>query len=135
MANDVVEGGTVIIPADNPHIDLLVELAEARGIADIRRFSTDEMAAASEPPHMVASKIYLHETCSCVSGCIGDAEVTFKVGTRAHHVSNSLAVLGAVQAAGADLALAALSLAEVEALSGRGRRHAGCCRWPLRVDR
>lgn len=124
MAKDVVEGGTVIIPADNPHIDLLVELAEARGIADIRRFSTDEMAAASEPPHIVASKIYLHETCSCVSGRIGDAEVTFKVGTPgAHHVSNSLAVLGAVQAAGADLALAALSLAEVEALSGRGRRH------------
>ena len=124
MANDVVEGGTVIIPADNPHIDLLVELAEVRGIADIRRFSSDETAAASEPPHIVASKIYLHETCSCVSGRIGDAEVTFKVGTPgAHHVSNSLAVLGAVQAAGADLALAALSLAEVEALSGRGRRH------------
>ena len=41
----------------------------------------------------------------------------------AHHVSNSLAVLGAVQAAGADLALAALSLAEVEALARRGRRH------------
>ncbi len=124
MVNDVVEGGTVIIPADNPHIDLLVELAEARGIADIRRFSTDEMAAASEPPQIVASKISLHETCSCVSGRIGDAEVTFKVGTPgAHHVSNSLAVLGAVQAAGADLALAALSLAEVEALSGRGRRY------------
>ena len=124
MANDVVEGGTVIIPADNPHIDLLVELAEARGIADIRCFTTDEKAAASELPHIVASKIYLHETCSCVSGRIDDAEVTFKVGTPgAHHVSNSLAVLGAVQAAGADLALAALSLAEVEALSGRGRRH------------
>ena len=124
MANDVVEGGTVIIPADNPHIDLLVELAEAQGIADIRRFSTDDMAAASEPPHIVASKIYLHETCSCVSGRIGDLEVTFKVGTPgAHHVSNSLAVLGAVQAAGADLALAALSLAEVKALGGRGRRH------------
>ena len=124
MAKDVVEGGTVIIPADNPHIDLLVELAEARGIADIRLFSTAEMAAASEPPHIVASKIYLHETCSCVSGRIGHVEVTFKVGIPgAHHVSNSLAVLGAVQAAGADLALAALSLAEVEALSGRGRRH------------
>ena len=124
MANDVVEGGTVIIPADNPHIDLLVELAEARGIADIRCFTTDEKAAASKLPHIVASKIYLHETCSCVSGRIDDAEVTFKVGTPgAHHVSNSLAVLGAVQAAGADLALAALSLAEVEALSGRGRRH------------
>ncbi|MEC9139727.1 MAG: Mur ligase family protein, partial [Pseudomonadota bacterium] len=34
MASDVVGGGTVIIPADNPHVDLLVELAEARGIAD-----------------------------------------------------------------------------------------------------
>ena len=124
VAGDAVAGGTVIIPADNPHIDLLVELADARSIKDIRRFSTDGTATASEPPHIVANKIYLHETCSCVSGRIGDAEVTFKVGTPgAHHVSNSLAVLGAVQAAGADLALAALSLAEVEALSGRGRRH------------
>ena len=123
MAGNAVAGGTIIIPADNPHIDLLVELAEAQNITDIRRFSTDE-AGASEPPHIVASKIYLHETCSCVSGRIGDAEVTFKIGTPgAHHVSNSLAVLGAVQAAGADLALAALSLAEIEALSGRGRRH------------
>ena len=90
------------------------------------------------PSHriLVASKIYLHETCSCVSGRIGDAEVTFKVGTPgAHHVSNSLAVLGAVQAAGADLALAALSLAEVEALRARAASCAGCCRWPLRVDR
>ena len=124
MANNVVKGGTVIIPADNPHADLLVELAEARSITDIRRFSMDDTAVLSEPSHIVAGKIYLHETCSCVSGRIGDAEVTFKVGTPgAHHVSNSLAVLGAVQAAGADLALAALSLAEVEALSGRGRRH------------
>ena len=123
MAGNAVAGGTIIIPADNPHIDLLVELAEAQNIRDIRRFSTDE-AGASERPHIVARKIYLHETCSCVSGRIGDAEVTFKIGTPgAHHVGNSLAVLGAVQAAGADLALAALSLAEIEALSGRGRRH------------
>ena len=123
MAGNAVAGGTIIIPADNPHIDLLVELAEAQNIRDIRRFSTDD-ASASEQSHIVASKIYLHETCSCVSGRIGDAEVTFKIGTPgAHHVSNSLAVLGAVQAAGADLALAALSLAEIEALSGRGRRH------------
>ncbi len=124
LAGDVVDGGTVIIPADNPHSDLLVELARARNIADIRSFSVDESAARAERPHIFASKIYLHETCSCVSARIGDAEVTFKVGAPgAHHVSNSLAVLGAVEAAGGDLALAALSLAEVKALSGRGRRH------------
>jgi len=123
MAGNAIAGGTIIIPADNPHIDLLVKLAEAQNISDIRRFSTDD-AGGSEPPDIVASKIYLHETCSCVSGRIGEAEVTFKIGAPgAHHVSNSLAVLGAVQAAGADLALAALSLAEIEALSGRGRRH------------
>ena len=40
-----------------------------------------------------------------------------------HWVSNSLAVLAAVQAVGADLAVAGLALADLGGLKGRGARH------------
>jgi UDP-N-acetylmuramoyl-tripeptide--D-alanyl-D-alanine ligase len=50
--------------------------------------------------------------------------MTFKIGMLGHHwVMNSLAVLGAVELAGADLGLAGLELAEMQPLKGRGRRH------------
>ena len=149
--NAMANGGTAIIPADSPHVDLLENLAAAHSISDLRSFSlasanvrkgaqkasgnisnnnADEttsdaaIEAAIEAAHIVANTIYLHDTCSCVVGRVGAEDITYKVGTPGlHHVSNSLAVLGAVQAAGGDLALASLSLAEVEALSGRGQRH------------
>ena len=135
MANDVVEGGTVIIPADNPHIDLLVELAEARGIADIRRFSTDEMAAAYEPPHMVASKIYPRNMQLCQRMHWRCGSYLQGRHTRCAPCQQQSGRFGCCSAAGADLALAALSLAEVEAQRARAASCAGCCRWPLRVDR
>ena len=40
-----------------------------------------------------------------------------------HWVANSLAVLAAVQAVGADLAVAGLALADMGGLKGRGARH------------
>jgi UDP-N-acetylmuramoyl-tripeptide--D-alanyl-D-alanine ligase len=53
---------------------------------------------------------------------LGD-EVTYKVGVPGKHlVMNSLAVLAAARLAGADLALAALALGDLEPPAGRGRR-------------
>jgi UDP-N-acetylmuramoyl-tripeptide--D-alanyl-D-alanine ligase len=50
--------------------------------------------------------------------------VTYKIGAPGiHQVANSLAVLSAVHVAGADLALAALSIAEQDGLAGRGARY------------
>ena len=50
-------------------------------------------------------------------------EVTYKLGAPGRHlVWNSLAVLAAVKLAGADLALAALALAELKPATGRGAR-------------
>src|SRR5262249_59193595 len=40
-----------------------------------------------------------------------------------HWVSNSLAVMAAVKAAGADISIAAAVMGSLEALDGRGRRH------------
>jgi UDP-N-acetylmuramoyl-tripeptide--D-alanyl-D-alanine ligase len=49
--------------------------------------------------------------------------LTFKVGMAGRHwVGNALAVLAAVDAAGGDLALAGLALAELTDLPGRGQR-------------
>jgi UDP-N-acetylmuramyl pentapeptide synthase len=54
---------------------------------------------------------------------MGEAAI-YKLGVPGEHMAiNSLAVLAAVKAAGADLARAALSLAGAEAAVGRGARH------------
>ena len=99
------KGGTAIIPHDNPHADLLVRFGLNDG-ADVH-----------------AEKVALHPDCSCVTARIGKETLTFKIGMAGQHwVNNALAVLAGVQAAGADLALAGLALAELNDLPGRGRR-------------
>lgn len=111
-----------IIPQDTPHFELLRAAAQAAGINDILPFAA--ASDATDESVSWAEKVRLHETCSCVSANIDGTALTFKVGTPGRHqVSNALAVLTAVKAAGADLALAALSLAETEGLPGRGQRH------------
>jgi UDP-N-acetylmuramoyl-tripeptide--D-alanyl-D-alanine ligase len=53
-----------------------------------------------------------------------DSELTFTLAQRGEHwVTNSLAVLAAVEAAGGDLAAAGLALADMAGLKGRGERH------------
>ncbi|HBM89426.1 MAG TPA: UDP-N-acetylmuramoylalanyl-D-glutamyl-2, 6-diaminopimelate--D-alanyl-D-alanine ligase, partial [Rhodobiaceae bacterium] len=50
--------------------------------------------------------------------------ITYKLGIPGeHHVMNSLSILAAVHALGADLALAAMTLATLNAPTGRGERH------------
>ena len=117
IVNGLMPDGVAILPRDNQHYSRLAAAAHAHEIVD---FSVD----AEQGADVYAAQIHLHATCSCVTAHIGVQEVTFKIGTAGlHHVANSLAVLAAVQQAGADLALAALSLADNEGLSGRGQRH------------
>ena len=53
-----------------------------------------------------------------------EAELTFTISQPGEHwVSNALAVLGAVEAMGGDLAAAGLALADLAGLKGRGERH------------
>ncbi len=66
-------------------------------------------------------KCVLHPRCSTVQADILGTELTYKIGAPGRHqVMNSLAVLAVAELVGADLALAALALAELEAISGRG---------------
>jgi len=108
-------GGTAIWPLDNVHRDILRPAAQAAGRAI--SFGFDPAADVH------AEKFVLHPDCSCVTARIGTERLTYRVGMAGRHwVSNSLAVLAAVQAAGGDLALAGLALAELSDLPGRGKR-------------
>src|ERR1044072_9144081 len=71
--------------------------------------------------HLV--KVSLQAETSTVQARILGAEVTYKLGAPGRHVvDNSLAVLAAAQLLGADLALAALALADLKPPTGRGER-------------
>ncbi|MCF8470932.1 MAG: UDP-N-acetylmuramoylalanyl-D-glutamyl-2,6-diaminopimelate--D-alanyl-D-alanine ligase [Parvibaculum sp.] len=112
------KGGVAILNRDNPHFERLRARAEASGAGRIISFGEHEAADA----HL--EKLALKENCSCVSATICGQAVTYKLAVPGRHiVMNSLAMLAVVHALGADLALAALAMANLKAPKGRGERH------------
>src|SRR5262249_24810159 len=113
----VEPGGAVVLNRDNAQFERLRAVAERHGISRIVTFGTDARAEARLLDQS------LHATSSAVHANILGHEVTYKLGVPGRHmVMNSLAVLAAASLAGADLALAALSMSQVEPASGRGVR-------------
>jgi UDP-N-acetylmuramoyl-tripeptide--D-alanyl-D-alanine ligase len=110
-------GGVAIIPEDTPHRDRLVKAA--RRFADrIITFGGGDADVAAV--HAVRSS----SGGSLVTARLVESELTFTIAQRGDHwVSNSLAVLAAVEAVGADPAVAGLALADMGGLKGRGERH------------
>lgn len=110
-------GGVAIVPNDTPHRDRLVKAARRRaeriitfggGDADVHAVHAVEAQAGG----------------SLISAALLERELTFTISQRGEHwVSNALAVLAAVEAVGADVALAGLALADMGGLKGRGERH------------
>ena len=112
-------GGTAILNRDNAFFDKLKTAALKGGAGSIVSFGEHRQADAR------LGKVALHGSCSCVSATIGEHEVTYKLGAPGRHVVlNSLAVLAAIRAAGADMAMAALKLAGLTPPKGRGARQA-----------
>jgi UDP-N-acetylmuramoyl-tripeptide--D-alanyl-D-alanine ligase len=108
--------GTALLNRDNSQY---ARLAAAAGAAGARVVSFGEDAAADA--RLV--KVSLQAESSTVEARILGAEVTYKLGAPGRHlVMNSLAVLAAASLTGADLALAALALAQLEPPTGRGQR-------------
>jgi UDP-N-acetylmuramoyl-tripeptide--D-alanyl-D-alanine ligase len=112
------EGGTALVPFDSPHRDRL--LAAARPFAArVLTFGLSDGAdicARDVVPSPAGG--------SLVTASLPDAELTFTISQPGEHwVSNAMAVLGAVQALGGDLAAAGLALADMAGLKGRGERH------------
>jgi UDP-N-acetylmuramoyl-tripeptide--D-alanyl-D-alanine ligase len=110
-------GGVAIIPNDTPHRDRLVKAAR-RHAERIVTFGSGD--ADVHAVHAVASE----GGGSLISAALLERELTFTISQRGEHwVSNSLAVLAAIEATGADVAVAALALADLGGLKGRGARH------------
>ena len=110
-------GGTAIIPFDSPHRDRLI--AAARPYAGrIVTFGLEEGADVRAAYAIPA------ERGTMVAAHAGETQLNFNLPQPGlHMVSNALAVLAAVQAVGGDLGAAALALAELGGLKGRGERH------------
>ncbi len=110
-------GGVAIVPYDNVHRDRLIAAAAPHATrivtfgldpgADVRAIETMRAATGG----------------TFVTAVVGQRELSFTISQPGlHWVSNSLAVLAAVDAVGGDLALAGLALAELGGLAGRGAR-------------
>ncbi|MCX7311729.1 MAG: UDP-N-acetylmuramoylalanyl-D-glutamyl-2,6-diaminopimelate--D-alanyl-D-alanine ligase [Alphaproteobacteria bacterium] len=111
-------GGAAVINRDNPHFARLQKQAKKADVARIVSFGENAKADAR------LMKFALQPESSTVQARILGADVTYKLGAPGRHVVwNSLAVLTAATLAGADLALAALALSNLQPPSGgRGER-------------
>lgn len=110
-------GGTAIVNADLPQSGLLRELAQASPAGRIISFGESEAADV----RLLGCSLKPDVSTADVS--VMGRPVTYKLGSPGKHiVLNSLAVLAAVEALGADLALAALALADLAPPAGRGAR-------------
>jgi UDP-N-acetylmuramoyl-tripeptide--D-alanyl-D-alanine ligase len=111
-------GGTAIVPFDSPHRDRLIAAARPHA-ATLLTFGLGEGADIRARDVVPAAG-----GGSLVTAMLPGAELTYTISQPGEHwVSNSLAVLGAVQAMGGDLAVAGLALADMAGLKGRGERH------------
>jgi UDP-N-acetylmuramoyl-tripeptide--D-alanyl-D-alanine ligase len=109
--------GAVVLNRDNAQFERLRARASELGISRIVSFGADEASDAR------LIDLSPHATCSAVHADILGREVTYKLGMPGRHMAmNSLAVLTASALVGADLARAALSLSQIEAVAGRGVR-------------
>jgi UDP-N-acetylmuramoyl-tripeptide--D-alanyl-D-alanine ligase len=110
-------GGTAIIPHDSPHRDRLIAAARPYG-AVVWTFGSGEGADIR-----ARESVRAPSGGTLVTATLPGAELTFTIAPAgAHWVSNALAVLGAVEAVGGDLAAAGLALADMAGLPGRGAR-------------
>jgi UDP-N-acetylmuramoyl-tripeptide--D-alanyl-D-alanine ligase len=109
--------GTAILNRDNPQYAHLVGKAKAQGLGRIVGFGRHPDAEAR------LIDCSLHATCSAVTASILGERIDYCIGAPGlHWVMNSLAVLAAVKAIGADLGAAAARFAKLTPPKGRGQR-------------
>ncbi len=112
--------GVAILNRDNPYFQRLAAAAKARGITEIISFGEHPEARVR------LVNCACHALSSNVVAEIGGAEIHYRLGVPGRHwVTNSLAVLGAIHAVGADVQKAAAKLSNLAAPAGRGRRVRG----------
>jgi len=108
--------GTAILPYDSPQRDILLDAAH-RYAGRVLTFGRGK-GADVRAMEAVASK-----GGTLITVQLPNASLTMTVGQPGEHwVSNALAVIAVVEAAGADLAVSGLALAELPGMPGRGAR-------------
>lgn len=111
-------GGTAIIPADNPHHAQLRAVAE-KYAGTIISFGFSEHADVRAVEYVDADN-----GGSLITASLPTGTLCYTLSQPGEHwIANSLAILAAVHAAGADLAMAGLAMADLSGLAGRGARH------------
>ena len=109
-------GGVAVLNRDNAHFERLREAAAAHGLR-VLSFGRHEASDVRMLRHKPQAD---H---GCVAADVAGRTVTYRIGAPGDHWAlNSLAVLAAVEALGADLPRAAAALADVRAAPGRGGR-------------
>ncbi len=110
-------GETAIVHRDIPHFERLAATARARGFGRVIGFGADPAA------DFRLRDVVLHPGHCEVAARLDGRDIAYRVGAPGRHWAlNSLAVLAAVQALGADLDAAAAALATVSAPRGRGQQ-------------
>jgi UDP-N-acetylmuramoyl-tripeptide--D-alanyl-D-alanine ligase len=118
ISQGVVLGGAAVLPRDNPYFNRLAEMALNAGVARIIGFGDDAEADAR------LLDCSLHARCSAVTTEIKGETYDYCLSLPgAHWVTNSIAVLAAVAALGADVGKAAGEMAHLRPVAGRGERH------------
>ena len=113
-----LEGEAIaIVPDTTPHRDRLVRAARRHAERTIS-FGCDDSDV-----HAIHA-VPADGGGSLITAALLERELTFTISQRGQHwVTNALAVLAAVEALGADVAIAGLALADMGGIKGRGERH------------
>jgi UDP-N-acetylmuramoyl-tripeptide--D-alanyl-D-alanine ligase len=110
--------GTAVLPIDSRHFPRLRDAAIHCG-AQVLSFGK-----AAGADIRLLDAVPSANGGSLVTAALGERRLCYTVAEPGEHwVTNSLAVMGAVFAAGGDLGAAGLALAEMGGLKGRGARH------------
>jgi len=113
------KGGLVILNQDNPYFELLSSIAQDHGLT-VYGFGQSEKADF----RLLSWEGTLHN--SKVVAVIGEKEFSYELPLPGMHwVLNSLAILGAVHLAQANMENAIASLSHIEAPQGRGKHYDG----------
>lgn len=113
----LVANGVAILNRDNDRYNRLCDRALDARVSRVVGFGEESGANARLIKCMLQA-----DTSTVQANILGD-DVTYKLGAPGKHlVMNSLAVLAAAKIAGADLAVSALALSDLQPASGRGTR-------------
>ncbi|AWM86430.1 UDP-N-acetylmuramoylalanyl-D-glutamyl-2,6-diaminopimelate--D-alanyl-D-alanine ligase [Microvirga sp. 17 mud 1-3] len=110
-------GGTAVLNRDNPYFERLRAHALASPAGRILTFGETEGA------DIRAERIVVKPDLSVVEARVFGQPLTYRIGMPGRHIAlNSLSVLAAAHALGADLALTALAFSDLKPPVGRGER-------------